>query len=346
VNDLAELKKFVIAHAQALAMPSYAEVLGRIDNDDSGPGSWVAEWSRAGQELEDAGQLLEACQRYNMARFPFVDGPARQEALERCVGAFDRWRQAVPVIQPLEVSLPGGTVRCWSSGLSADAPKPLLVIMGGIVSIKEQWAPVLLGLGGLGVAGVVAEMPGVGENPLPYDRDSWQFLPALLDAVADRADVSRTYLLALSFSGHMAIRAALADRRIAGIVGAGAPIHDFFTDVSWPVPKITVDTLAHLTGAKSALDAMRDWAVTDAELSALDIPLRHITSLRDEIIPPGDGQRLRLVRDVEVLEHDDVHGSPDHFTETRMWAMLSLYRMLDVHNEERAGLAKLFGQSG
>lgn len=336
MNDLAELKNYVIAHARSQNLsPEYcAQVLGRIRTDGEGePGSWTAEWVSEGSALEDQGLLLEACQRYNLARFPFADGPARSEALSRCVTVFDRWRQTVAGIEPLDVPLPGGTVRCWTSGLSGPERKPLLVIIGGIVSIKEQWAPVLLSLAPLGIAGLVTEMPGVGENPLPYDRESWRMLPGLLDAVAGRADVRHSYLLALSFSGHLALRAALADDRIAGIVGAGTPVRDFFTDPDWQrqVPRITVDTLAHLTAVKPAevFDVIRDWALTDDDLSALDIPVGHVTSKRDEIIPPADSARLtRLVRQARAIEHDDVHGSPDHFAQTRAWCMQALLDMI------------------
>jgi esterase FrsA len=52
------------------------------------------------------------------------------------------------------------------------------------------------------------------------------------------------------------------------------------------------------------------------------------------------------VRDVDTLDHDDVHGSPDHFAQTRMWGMLSLYRMRGVHNQERDELARQLGLSG
>jgi esterase FrsA len=343
VNDINELKQYVIAHARSQSMPveHYEELLGRIHTDDDGtPGSWVREWCDAGERLERDGKLLEASQHFIMARFPYVDGQARQEALDRCVSAFDRWRQQFPTIQRLDVDTPAGRVRCWTSGLSTTDRLPLLVFTGGIVSIKEQWAPVLLQTAQLGMAGLVAEMPGVGENTRRYDGESWRQFSDLLDAVADRADVSRTYALALSFSGHMAVRCALRDARIAGIVGAGMPVHDFFVDEDWQrgVPKVTVDTVAHLMRIPPAevFANLRDWALTDAELSRLDVPLSYVASKRDEIIPRGDTLRLRRnVRRLRMIEHDDVHGSPSHFAETRLWSLLSLLRMRGVHNRQR-----------
>ncbi|GAA2585638.1 alpha/beta hydrolase [Actinomadura fulvescens] len=336
MNELDELKRFVMAHAISQSLPAdhYAPLLDRISTDTGDePGSWAYEWVRAGTELDAAGEVLAACQFYNMGRFPFVDGPGRKRALARCTDAFDRWRQAEqPGIEAVRVRVGGVEVKVWSAGLSAAEPRPLLVMTGGIVSPKEQWGPVLPQIAAFGMASVVAELPGVGENPLLYDRDSWRLFPAILDAVADRARVAETYLLALSFSGHLAITAALHDPRIRGLVGNGPPIRDFFVDAAWQrrVPKVTRDTLAHLTGVPSdgVFDHVRDWALDEERLRALDVPFAAVTARRDEIIPPGDTALLkRCVRDLRLLEHDDVHGAPAHLTETRVWSLLAVQEM-------------------
>ncbi|MFE2295063.1 alpha/beta hydrolase [Streptomyces sp. NPDC059452] len=335
-NDLAELKRFVVAHAISQELPAdhYADLLDRITTDTGdGPGSWAHEWVRAGEERDAAGDVLAAAQLYTMGRFPYVDGPARARALERSVDAFDRWRRASATgIEPETVLVDGVPVRIWTAGLDAAHPRPLLVMTGGIVSTKEQWGPVLPRIVALGLAGVVAELPGVGENPLVYGPDSHRLFPAVLDALAGRADVSRTYLLALSFSGHLAVRAALADPRIRGIVGNGLPVHDFFTDTAWQrqVPGITRDTLAHLAGvaAGEVWERIRDWALGDAELRELSVPLAVVTARRDEIVPARDAERLeKNVADLRQLVHDDVHGAPAHLAETRLWSLLAVQLM-------------------
>ncbi|MFI6985320.1 alpha/beta hydrolase [Embleya sp. NPDC050154] len=352
MNDIDELKQFVLVHAKAQNIPPahYGELLGRIDNDDDGaPGSWAREWSRGAARLVGDGKLLEACRDYNMARFPYVDGPARQQALDGCVSTFGRWAAEQPDLERIDLDLPGGRVGCWATGLT-DGPdgvrKPLLLVTGGIVSIKEQWAPVLLMARKLGLAGVVTEMPGVGENTLAYDRDSWRILSDVLDAVADRADVSRTYAVALSFSGHLALRCAVSDQRIRGIATAGVPVGAFFTDADWQsrLPRVTVDTLARLTGAKpeNLYARMADWALTPDQLAALDIPVACTVSLRDEIIPPADPDLLRAhVRKLSLNTYDDVHGSPRHVTETRLWIIVSVLRMMGARTPQRALLEGL-----
>lgn len=344
MNDIGELKQFVVVHARAQRIAGYADVLHAIEHDDGDrPGSWVDGWIRAGDRYERAGNLLGACRAYNMARFPYVDGPARAEALLRCVDSFDRWRREEGSITPITVSYNGGTVRCWTTGLSGTERMPLLLVMAGIVTIKEQWGPVLRQVARLGMAGLVAELPGVGENTAPYDERSWRMIPALLDAVADGADVTRTYAVTPSFAGHLALRAAADDTRIRGVVTAGAPIGAFFTDREWfgRLPRITVDTLAHLTGGPGPglADRLRPWALTAPQLEALDIPVGAVISTRDEIIPPADAELLRRhVRRLSVLANDDVHGSPDHVAETQLWTVLSVLRMRGVRSPRRAAV--------
>jgi esterase FrsA len=337
VNDIDELKKFASVHSKLQGLPGglWEDVLERIEHDGNGtPGSWVYEWSRAGERFEEEGDLLNASRCYILARFPFVDDTARQSALDHAVDTFDRWRSAYPQIERLDLELgsPKGRVRCWVAGLEEGEHRPLLLFMGGIVSLKEQWAPLLLLADQLGMAMVVAELPGVGENTLPYDADSWRMLPAILDALAERADVEHTFALANSFSGHLALRSAAHDPRFRGVISNAAPIADFFTDRDWQrqLPKVTADTLRFLTGSADGelADRLADWALSDDLLKSLDVPVAYMGSLRDEIIPRGESERLRgTVRRLSLKVFDDVHASPQHLEETRDWLFGALARM-------------------
>lgn len=334
LNDVAELKRFIVVHAkvQGLRAAEYQPLLNRITNDtDGAPGSWAVVWREAGEALEARGDLLGANRRYVLARFPFVDGPSRALAQERYVRAFARWSAAQHDLEPVKVHVvtPTGehTVPCWATGLSATRPRPLVLICGGIVSVKEQWAPTLRLANKLGLAAVVLEMPGVGENTMPYDADSWRLLPAVLDTVADRADTNHTTALALSFSGHLALRCAVEDPRITGVITAGAPVGGFFTGDWWRgLPRVTADTLTHL--ARRPPGELAELALTGGQLDTLDIPVHYLASLRDEVVPREDLAMLRAhVARLRVQENDDVHGSPRHVLESRLWVMESLMRL-------------------
>jgi hypothetical protein len=343
VNDVDELKRYVGVHAKSLEIAGYRQLLDRIRTDGEGPGSWAGEWTAQGDLLTAQGKDVEAARHYLMARFPFVDGPGRQEAYDKSLDAFGRWRAGQDVHR-LDLEFEGHRVGAWTAGLSPDRRRPVVLVMGGFLTVKEQWAPSLPVFARLGYTAIGLEMPGVGENEVPYDRGSWRFLSAVLDAVADRADVSRTYALAMSFSGHQALRCAMDDPRIRGVVTVGAPVSAFFTDAAWrkELPRVTVDTLAHLTGADLA--QMEDWALPADRLASLDIQVAYLESLRDEVIPSADPRLLReTVRNVQVLAHDDVHGSPGHVGENKFWLTWSLLRMQNAKDLRTRTLGLMWG---
>ncbi|OIK28718.1 alpha/beta hydrolase [Streptomyces malaysiense] len=349
MNDLDELRQYMIAHAHAqqVSRSTYRQVLERIDNDDDGsPGSWAVEWSAAARAEVRRGRHLDAGHLYNIARFPYVDGPTRRRAAEEGVRAFGHWARGKQGIHREELPLAAGTLACWTAGLSGSGRRPLLLAMGGIVSTKEQWGAVLGHFRRQGMAVVVTEMPGVGENTLPYDKDSPGLLSQLLDTLRDRADVDHTYVLAMSFSGHLALRCALEDRRIRGIVTAGAPVAGFFDDPGWfdGVPRITKDTLGHLTGVtpEELPGHLRDWALTPRQLRSLEIPVHYLASLRDEIVPPSEAELLRThVPRLRLLQTDDVHGSPHHATQTRLWCALAIQELRGARGLQATALRGL-----
>ncbi|GAA3910416.1 hypothetical protein GCM10023084_73140 [Streptomyces lacrimifluminis] len=334
MDHLGELKEFARLHArgQGISERQVAAVLPRITNDVPGhPSSWARVWTAEADRLAFEGRSLDACRRYALARFPYHGDDVRRRAQDNCVRTFDDWRRRRGV-ERMVLDHPDGTVACWTSGLDTRRRRPLLLIMGGIVSVKEQWAPLLPRLARLGYAAVATEMPGVGENTLRYHADSWRLLPFLMDRLADRARVSDTSVLGLSFSGHLALRAAADDPRIRSVHTVGAPVAGFFTDpVWWPrVPEITVETLCRLTGAADDNELralLADFVLGPDVLDAVDIPVGYVVSSRDEIIPPTERQLLgSALPRVRFKEFDDVHGSPAHLGAMRKWLIGSLLR--------------------
>lgn len=310
---------------------------------DDEPGSWSAAWTAAGDEALRAGDPLNACRRYNLARFPFPATEGQRAAGRRCVAAFDQWRRDQPGIERRELGLCGARVPVWASGLETTARKPLLLVLGGIVSVKEQWAQFLVAARKLGMAVVVAEMPGVGENPLRYRADSEHLLAELADAVADLTPIEGVYAVALSFGGTLAMRWAAGDPRVRGVVTVGAPVAGFFTDRAWwhQVPETTTRTLAHLTGlpVSTLPDAIADFGLAPEHLRELTIPVHYVRSLRDEIVPAGDSDVLAAALPrFRRVDFDDVHGSPAHLTDTKLWIVRSLLDMSAGPRLPRAAL--------
>ena len=181
----------------------------------------------------------------------------------------------------------------------------------------------------LGMAVAVTEMPGVGENTLQYGANAWKMYSVLLKRLSHLADVNNTFLLAFSFSGHMAIQYALTDKRIYGIATVGAPIHHFFGDRTWwnQLPLTTKLTLAHLlrVEVEDLFPVVSSLALSETQLKSLSIPLHYIFSRRDEIIPFSEKQFLQQhTPKLKLQEFDDVHGSPNHLKQIQMWIPMSI----------------------
>ncbi|WP_052809614.1 alpha/beta fold hydrolase [Streptomonospora alba] len=333
---LAELRDFALLHARA-------QGISRRECRDVGAeaateSDWVAGWSDRARALRRRGDPLGACRRYGMARFPYVDGPERARALGECIASFDDWR-CRRGIERLEVEGAGRRFACWTAGLGGR--RPLVVVLGGIVSIKEQWAQFIPAARRLGYAVAVTEMPGVGENPLDYGPGSEDVLTAVLDACAQRMEVRTAHVVGMSFGGHLALRCALGDGRVRGLVTVGAPVRAPFEALvdRRGLPGLTARTLAHVCGAgDDRLPAILAGMALDADrLARLDLPLHYLESLRDEVIPRSDVDLVhRHVRGRRIVSCDDVHGSPANVNRTRVWMFGSLLALRGAGTRARA----------
>lgn len=329
---LDELKGFALLHARAQGIHERTTraVLARVDSDDAGqPGSWTAEWCVAADRARARGRHLAASALYGLARFPFVDGLAREQAHRRSVVSFERWRERRADTVRRMVHTPAGSFAYYGAGLERAATTPALVVVGGIISTKEQWAPLLAMSRRERLPIVVTELPGVGENTVRYTPESASQLSDLLD---DVGACRGAYVLAMSFGGHLALRCAARDPRIRGVATVGAPIDAFFRDPCFEqrVPLLTRRTLGHVTGLeeRDVAQAAPRFALGEEELTGLQIPVHYIASSRDEVVPFADAIAVaQRLSNSSVVEFDDVHGSPNHVREVRASLALAIMRM-------------------
>jgi esterase FrsA len=332
MNYLDELKELVLLHGQAqgLTVPYCQSILARITREEGNdPGSWVYEWSKDAPLLQQEERWLEAVRLYNLARFPFVQSEERQQAHQACLAAFNKWLSTRTQIQTIEIFQPEGNFKVYFKSNEKSEKQPLLIVIGGIVSLKEQWVAFLEKADALGMAVALTEMPGVGENTLPYGLDAWKMFSALLNRLSPLADVTNTYVVALSFSGHLAIQHALKEQRFKGITTVGSPIHHFFADLNWwtQVPLTTKRTLAHIlqVPVEDLLSTLAPMALSGVQLNSLSIPLNYVFSCRDEIIPLAEKYFLQQYTPrLYLQEFDDTHGSPHHLKEIQLWIPLSI----------------------
>ncbi|MEU6644641.1 hypothetical protein ABZ863_19090 [Saccharomonospora sp. NPDC046836] len=330
---LAELAGFARLHARALGLDPVAAgaVLDRLvaDGDEA---AWPRVWSRLGERRLAAGRPLEACRCFVLARFPFPADPDRLRAGEAAVRAFDSWRLAHGGIDRLDLSLPAGQVAAWTAGVTPG--RPVLLVMGGIISVKEQWAPFLTAARRLRAGVIVTEMPSVGENTTPYLPGSVELIPEILDRLGAAVCAAGVHVVGLSFAGHLALAAARHDPRIRSVHTVGAPVSAAFTDRD-SLPSTTRATVSHLSGGAdlTALALDRD------ALAELRVPVRYVASRRDEIIPRREWELLaESLVDFRWVEFDDVHGSPAHLTDTRLWLLRGVLEALGDRRASALGL--------
>ncbi|MGA8119792.1 alpha/beta hydrolase [Rouxiella badensis] len=325
---LEELKNFVLLHceAQQLKPGGVKEILKRITHaEGSEAGSWTAEWCRVALQMEQLQNWSDAAKLYNLARFPFVENEMQQTAHDACIENFEK-SMAQAKVKFETLVLAEGAFKAYATGL--DKNWPVVVVCGGIISIKEQWARFLLMAKRLKLCVVVTEMPGVGENTLRYTPETWTLFSQILDALQGRADTQQCHLMALSFSGHLALLAAAKDSRIRGITTVGAPVASFFRQYnSTAVPLATRRTLSHLTGLtrESLFIQMPDWQIILNDAPKLAIPVHYLQSEYDEIIPSSEIQSLKkIAADARVYCLADVHGSPNNMHLVAPWVLASI----------------------
>ncbi len=335
--SLRELADLVHLHsgAQGLDRRWVDAVLQRIGQPHGdGPAAWAPVWmreARAAQARGDWAQVLKLC---NLARFPFIGEPSRQEAHEMALQACREVtgaRHARSPVTRMELRLRGFCLPFYLRR-SQRARAPLLLVFGGIVSSKEQWLGFLDLADRLGMDVAVAEFPGVGENRLPLDAQSHQMVGHIIDAVQGAA-AQDCFVVALSFGGTLALRQAAQDPRIRGIATVGAPVRSFFEDAAWweRIPSTTRLTLQHILDVPAAEVAARlaPLALSPRELAGVRIPVHYVQCVHDEIIQSADaGQLQAIAGPLQVLRVNDVHGAPRHLAAVRLFIAAGVLRAL------------------
>jgi esterase FrsA len=329
---LEELKDFSRVHI--LSQPDAAALertLAAIQYSDyDGPGGWTYEWNAKAWEYTRDGRELEAIQCLDFARFPFPSSRARAAAHSDCVERFSTWMAGRdPRVKRIEITVDGRRVPIYAR---IDDPKrPVLIAIGGIATIKEQWHRLLIGAGRLGFSAAIAECPGVGENLLRYAPGCHGFIGAMLDEFSRATGTCRAYVVGFSFGGYLAIAQALEDSRIRGITAVGAPLSEFYTDAAWwsGVSAVTKRTLAHVCRvAEGELPALLPrFALSAAAVQSLAIPLHYVCSTRDEMVPPAERAFVEAnARHLDRVVFDDVHGSANQMAELQKyirWSVLA-----------------------
>lgn len=204
--------------------------------------SWVPVWREAGarhetrgDELEEAGDYAAARHSYMLAktyfaigRFPGEITEMKREISDDCARAYRKaCAHLDPPLEVVEFEHQGKSIRAHFRAPASDEPLPAVLIMCGADVFKEDrgWAQELCIEHGM--AGLVMDGPGTGENPFPWAPESVSAWEAALDYLAARpeVDASRIGAFGISRGGYsvMQLAGTAPDKLGAVVANAGHP---------------------------------------------------------------------------------------------------------------------------
>lgn len=318
---------------------------------------WVPVWRAAGKRHEAAGDALEATgdfagarkahlvakTYYAIARFPGEITPLKAEVSADCARAFRKaCAHLNPPMEVVEIACEGRSIVAHVRSPRAERPVPAVLIMCGADVFKEDrgWAAEMALENGL--ASLVMDGPGTGENPFPWDPASVKAWIAAIDYLAARPEVDATRIGAFGISrgGYSVMQlAGTYPQMVCAVVAiAGHPFGYRMSESEMhEVVEARNRRSAFVFGEPGGPPSFPEWSAEKEEaifsrwaLSELGIvdkitqPLLMINGKRDHLAPIGNIYFM--------LEHGPVTGREAHvypddghcaFKHYREWAPAS-----------------------
>jgi pimeloyl-ACP methyl ester carboxylesterase len=279
----------------------FTRTTARIERWEDWLGAWceTAEMHESlAREAEAAGRTvtageawLRAAVCFHFGKFVWVlDEDRSRAAADRAVAAL---RQAHRLLDPgaerLEVPLDGGAVVANLRRPSRVSQPPLVLLIPGLDSTKEEFFRMEDMFHARGVATLSMDGPGQGEAgyDLPLRHDYEVAVTAVLDAIArrDDLDLDRVGALGVSLGGYYAPRAAAFEPRIRAVACISGPF--CFGEIWDALPELTRETFVHKSRASDPEDGRRRALELDLDgvLERLDAPALFVTGALDRLIP-------------------------------------------------------------
>jgi pimeloyl-ACP methyl ester carboxylesterase len=190
-----------------------------------------------------------------------------------------------PKLTVLELPFEGKTLTGYLQIPPGVTKPPVVLHWGGVDGWKEDRQRASNFIHRASLATLTVDMPGSGENPVPYgDPAAERTYAVWLDHLAQRSDVdgSRVAVWGGSFGAYWAARLAYVEaKRIKGAVFHGGNVHYGFQE-KWLVPAFTTGGATYLFGPGSLLEArsramgvatMEEFLKAVPKLSLLDLGL-------------------------------------------------------------------------
>jgi dipeptidyl aminopeptidase/acylaminoacyl peptidase len=255
--------------ANGIDYNDFVATTASIDRWDQWLDAWTATaagHARMAEAAEEQGRIrtageayLRAAVSYHFSKFVWVVDPElnQRNTLQAIRSLYAAHALLDPTAQRIEAPLGDANVVANLRRPSAERPVPLVVLVPGLDSTKEEffaWETVFLMRG---MATLSLDGPGQGETgfALNIRADYEAAVAAILDAVEHRPelDLDRVGAVGVSLGGHYVVRAAAFEPRLKAIAGISGP---YALGTGWnSMPSLTRETIAHHTGAANEREA-------------------------------------------------------------------------------------------
>lgn len=344
---LNECKQFVLLHAKTLGVyREAAQLLPYIDSlEEESSGCWGRIFLNAAENYRKEDDLKKALGMYNLARFPF---PSTKQQVEAYFKYKNIFKDEVARKKGLQFVVHKD--KKFSYYYKAGTNGQLIIICGGIISLKEQWIGAFDILKKTGSSVILTEMPGVGENTIPYNNSCFSFFSELIDEVYT-PHLNQCHILGISFSGYIALKNSITDNRISSVVMIGTPINSAYQQHSYfdKLPGITKEIMIHNI-SKSGADIhsyeqlynyVREQFTPPAHIRD-DLQVFYLQSEFDEVISSSEAHFLsENTMKFHLLSLPDVHGSPNFHRTVILFVLWSLLTAMKLRPLQRY-LLKVF----
>lgn len=282
---------------------------------------WVPVWKAAGDRyeaegdrLEEAGDFdgsrkayLQAKTYFAIGRFPRELNDVKAAISNDCARAYRKaCAHLDPPLEIVEIPYGDEVIRCHFRTPQVDHPVATLLIMCGADVFKEDrgWASDFALEHGM--ASLVMDGPGVGENPVPWSPDSVSAWISAISYLEQRPEVDENRIGAFGISrgGYsvMQLAGTIPDRVKAIVASAGHPFGYVMTDeemqafvdhanqrASWQFGEPNDPPSFSPTTAENEREKFNSWALSEQGiLENITQPVLMLNGKHDHLAPIGN----------------------------------------------------------
>ena len=294
---------------------------------------WFPYWTRRADAYEtlarealrlgrrkSAGELFwHACLSHHYAQFLWFHEPARREEGQRRKVAL--YREAAPLLEPaaerFEISFEGFTIPGYLRlPPEASGPVPVLMVLGGLESTKEESLLFENRCLARGLATCTFDGPGQGEMyfEAKLRPDFHRFASAVVDWLEKRPelDVDRLGVIGRSLGGYYAVHSTAHDARFRICIAWGVLFDLSFYENMKPPSATGFAYVAGFADQRSAAPRLKELVNLAGTAERVRVPVYALHGAQDVLIPASQVDKLRAALKGNPDATFDMPADGDH----------------------------------